>query len=105
MPTSVGLQCTTNDGSEPKRTFSINFVATSLTWTQSEPGGTSDIFKTKSGNYVTVANTTSLKKNGTVVAVLTGFNPSTAKDGDTGNNGKQLETARTFDWKVIIVVP
>lgn len=105
MPTSVGLQCTTNDGAEPNRTFGINFGIAGLTWTQAEPGGTSDIFKTKSGKYVTVANTTSLKKGDTVVAVLTGFNPSMATDGDAGNNCKQLETARTFGWKVIIVVP
>jgi hypothetical protein len=103
-PTSVDLQCVTNDVG-PVRHFAISFKPATNGWTESEPGGTSDIFRTKSGNYVTVANTTSPKKNDTVIAVLPNFNPSTASEGDTGNSGKALETARTFEWKVDIVIP
>jgi hypothetical protein len=106
--TSVGLNCVTNDGANPLRHFAINLTPGNNGWSQSEPGSTSDIFKTKSGNYVTVANTTSLRKNdskNTVVAVLRNFNPSTGSQGDSGNDGEALETARTFQWTVDIIVP
>jgi hypothetical protein len=107
-PTAVGLQCTTNDGAEPRRTFALNFNPGNGSWSESEPGSTSDIFRTKSGNFVTVANVTSLRRNGpgdTVVGILNNFNPSTAQQGDTGSSGRALETARTFDWTVILVIP
>lgn len=106
-PTSVNLQCVTNDGTSPQRHFALNFSPGNNGWSQAEPGGTSDIFKTKLGNYVTVANTTSLRKNdpaNTVVAVLRNFNPSTAGQGDSGNDGKALETARIFQWNVDLVI-
>ncbi|APO55344.1 hypothetical protein LUI11_37015 [Bradyrhizobium diazoefficiens] len=107
-PTSVSLQCSTNDGADPQRKFAINFTPGNNGWSESEPGGTSDIFKTKSGNFVTVANTTSLRKTDpadTVVGILPNFNPSTAKQGDTGNTGKALETGRTFQWTVDLIIP
>jgi hypothetical protein len=107
-PTSVNLQCVTNDGANPQRHFALNFTPGNNGWSQSEPGSTSDIFKTKSGNYVTVVNTTSLRKNdpaNTVVAVLRNFNPSTAGQGDSGNDGKALETARIFQWNVDLIIP
>ena len=87
------------------KNFSVNFVLAGNRWTQGEPGSTSDIFKTHSGNFVVVANTTSLKNDDTdsVVAVLRNFNPSSASQGDHGNDGKALETGRIFEWKVEIV--
>jgi hypothetical protein len=107
-PTSVNLQCVTNDGANPQRHFALNFKPGENGWSQSEPGSTSDVFKAKSGNYVTVVNTTSLRKNdpaNTVVAVLRNFNPSTAVQGDSGNDGKALDTARIFQWNVDLIIP
>jgi hypothetical protein len=107
-PTSVSLQCVTNDGADPQRHFAINFTPGNNGWTESEPGSTSDIFKTKSGNYVTVSNVTSLRKQdpaNTVVGILNNFNPSTASQGDSGNDGQALETARTFQWSVDLIIP
>src|SRR6266478_6648138 len=97
-PTSASLQCATNDGADPPRHFAINFTPNNNGWSESEPGSTSDIFKTKSGNYVTIANTTSLRRTdpaNTAVAILRNFNPSTAGQGTSGSDGKALETART----------
>jgi hypothetical protein len=106
-PTSVALECETSDGADSHRHFSINFNVAGLHWTQSEPGSSSDLFTTKRGSYVTVVNTTSLRKddpNNTVVAILRNFNPSTANRGDSGNDGKALETGRIFKWTAAIVV-
>jgi hypothetical protein len=102
------LQCATNDHADPQRSFALNFTPGNNGWSESEPGSTSDVFKTKSGNYVTVANTTSLRRTdpaNTVVGVLPNFNPSTASQGDTGNRGSALETARTFQWSVDLIIP
>lgn len=108
-PTAVSLQCVTTDGGENReRHFGINFNVAASRWTESEPGNSSDVFKTKSGNYVTVANVTSLRRDDsarTVVGILQDFNPSTARQGDTRRDGKALETGRTFRWTVDLVVP
>jgi hypothetical protein len=69
------------------------------TWTVDDPGG--KLFKTKSGKYVVVVNTTSLKdSSGKVVGTLINFNPNSAKVGDHGN-GEAMETGRHMDWNVI----
>lgn len=104
--TSVGLLCLAiDDGTNPPKNFSMQFVLAGNRWTQSEPGSTSDIFKTHSGNFVVVANTTSLKNDGTgaVVATIRNFNPSAASEGDHASDGEALETARIFEWKVEII--
>ena len=100
----VGLLCVTSDGASPQRHFAINFDVAKSRWTESEPGNTTDLFKTKSGNYVVVANSTSMRagSGSTVVGQLNGFNPATATDGSKGTGGQAMETARIFDWTVAI---
>lgn len=102
---AVGLACVTNtNGEKPEKHFAVNFDLTKTRWSVSEPGNTSEVFKTKSGPYVIVANTTSLKTaTGQVAGILQDFNPSTAAEHDHRNDGKALETGRTFDWTVSIV--
>jgi hypothetical protein len=100
----VGLLCVTSDGASPQRHFAINFDVANSRWTESEPGNTTDLFKTKSGNYVVVSNSTSMRagSGSTVVGQLNGFNPATATDGSKGTGGQAMETARIFDWTVAI---
>lgn len=102
MSQSVHLMCRTIDGDE---SFVVNFVMSGSRWTQGEPGSTSKVFKTKSGTFVVVANTASLKSGNTVVAELRNFNPGPAREGNSGNDGKALETAKIFTWRVETVVP
>jgi hypothetical protein len=55
-----------------------------------------------------ISNVTSLRKQdpaNTVVGILNNFNTSTANQGDSGNDGQALETARTFQWSVDLIIP
>lgn len=104
--TSVGLQCVTMDGgSNRERHFTISFDPTNIMWKQSEPGNTSDVFRSKSGSYVVIANTTSLKNGNEVVAILRNFNPDSSQQGESGSDGKATQTGRVFQWNVDIVIP
>ena len=104
--TAVGLTCVAQavDTNQPKP-FSLNFVPSTNRWTQGETGSTSEVFRAKSGTYNVVALTTYLMDTtGKQVAILRNLNPDTAIEGEHGNDGKALETARIFEWKVEIVV-
>ena len=103
--TSVNLNCvTTSNGEKPEKPFAIAFNMRTSRWSVSEPGSTSDVFKTKNGPFVTVANVTSLKTaSGSVAGQLPGFTPSTASEGDQKSDGLAMETGRTFEWKVTVI--
>lgn len=104
-PVAVGLQGLARaDPPTREKNFSINFNVGAGTWTESEPGSTSEVFKTKAGPYVTVTEGTYLKDaKGVNAGFLQHFNPETAKEGEGRGDGKANETGRTFEWKVLIV--
>jgi hypothetical protein len=99
----ASLLCVTSDGAAPTKHFGITFDVSHSRWSVQEPGK-ADVFPTKSGDYVVVANSTSMRRSGDgkVVGLLDNFNPATAADGAQGNGGKALESARIFDWTVAI---
>lgn len=102
---SVSLQCVTTDGGEKKEQhFGITFDVGASRWMVLD--NTSHVFSTKRGNYVTVSNTTSLRKDGgtEVVGTLQGFNPSTAQQGASRSDGKAVESGRIFKWTVDLIV-
>ncbi len=82
--------------------YHLTLHTDSSTWNAGELGGTSKIFKKKSGSYVfkTVPERgTALLVDDAFVAFLTSLEPSSAQPNQSGR-GRNNETARKINWKI-----
>jgi hypothetical protein len=66
-------------------------------WSETEPGGATKIFATKSGTYVYKDGDTTLNSGVHRVGVLNGFNPDTVAPGKHGH-GLSDEGGGAFNW-------
>jgi len=100
----ISVKGKTNDRQEPT-SFWVNINKDNESWQAGEIGSTSEVFITKSGKYIynpipTGATLLQSANGKTNIAQLTGFNPATAKEADTGRFYSE-EKARTGTWTVI----
>jgi hypothetical protein len=102
---SIGLLCKTKEtDTQPAKPFSLNLARSGKKWAESEPGGTSIAFKTKSGTYVVKPDGTYLVDGaGKTVGFIRAFHPDLAKDGERRFDAQASETGLIFEWEVAII--
>jgi hypothetical protein len=96
----VSLRGVTRDGQN--HTVTIVLQIEDTRWTANEPGGSSNVFLTKSGVWMRAVNVVTLFKNDatTRVGQLKPLVPENASQGQTGE-GSSFELAVDFDWVVL----
>lgn len=85
-----------------KNSAGLQLLPNNMKWSKAEPGGASDIFKTKSGSYAVLSpNVVVLQgANDVRVGVLENLVPGLAKKGDKGS-GKSDECGVVLTWEVL----
>lgn len=85
---------------DPQVKFELKLAKSARTWTQTEPGGASNVFTTKSGPFAIVPpNIISLQKpGGTIVGQLRGITINSS----VGSRGRGLSAEKgvNFGWTV-----